>query len=96
MMSSQSHYGERVESRLTIDEKILLNRAAVYSNMSLSRFLISAASERAKEIVAEHEVFTLSAEDWTVFLAALDDTSKPRPKLKAAVRRYLKRLNRKD
>jgi uncharacterized protein (DUF1778 family) len=43
-----------------------------------------------KEIVAEHETLTLTPRDWEVFLAALND-DRPRPRLRAAVRRYQSR-----
>lgn len=82
---------ERIDLRVSADLKALLTRAAAYSGMSLSSFLVSVASERAKSVVSEHEILTLSARDWEVFLTALDEAKKPRPRLEAAVRRYRER-----
>jgi len=48
-------------------------------------------ADRAKEVVAEHETLTLTLRDWEAFLAALDDTERPRPRLEAAARRYQSR-----
>ena len=79
---------ERIDLRITADVKQLLVRAASYSEMSLSRFLESAASAKAREVVAEQEAIVLSPADWNAFLAALDDDV-PRPRLEAAARRYL-------
>ena len=62
--------------------------------MSFSSFLVSIAAERAKEVVAEHEVLTLTPRDWEAFLTALDDADRPRPRLEAAARRYLERRRR--
>lgn len=39
----------------------------------------------------ETVIFTLTPRDWEVFLAALHDTDRPRPRLLAAVRRYQSR-----
>ncbi|HXU31521.1 MAG TPA: DUF1778 domain-containing protein [Thermoanaerobaculia bacterium] len=81
---------ERIDLRVSTGLKTLLSRAASYSGMSLSSFLVSIAADRAKEVVAEHETLTLSPRDWEAFLTALDD-DRPRPELEAAVRRYRKR-----
>ena len=80
---------ERIDLRITADVKQLLVRAASYSEMSLSRFLESAASAKAREVVAEQEAIVLSPADWNAFLSALDDDDVPRPRLEAAARRYL-------
>jgi uncharacterized protein (DUF1778 family) len=82
---------ERIDLRVSADLKALLTRAAAYSGMSLSSFLVSVAAERAKNVVSEHELLTLSARDWEIFLTALDEAEKPRPRLAAAVRRYRER-----
>ena len=42
----------------------------------------------------EHEILTLTARDWETFLAALDDTDRPRPRLVEAARHYLSRRER--
>jgi len=56
--------------------------------MSVSALLLSAAQERAQQVLGEAESLTLSPRDWEVFVAALDNLDKPRPKLAAAVQRY--------
>ncbi len=82
---------ERIDLRLSADLKALLARAANYSGMSLSSFLVSSASERAKEVVAEREVLTLTPKDWRAFLAGLDKPVRRRPALEAAAKRYAAR-----
>jgi uncharacterized protein (DUF1778 family) len=82
---------QRIDLRLPGELKALFARAAAYTGTSLSTFLISAAEERAKEVVAEHEAITLSRRDWNTLFAAIDNTEKPRPKLEAAAKRYLKK-----
>lgn len=81
---------ERIDLRVSAELKTMLARAASLAGMSVSSFLVSAASDRAKEILAEHEVITLSPRDWNVFLAALDGDDQPALWLKEAAQNYLK------
>ncbi len=82
---------ERIDLRVSADLKTLLSRAAAHSGMSLSNFLISVASDHAKQVVGEHETVTLSLRDWKAFLGALDEADKARPRLEAATCRYRER-----
>ena len=91
MAASTLQRDERIDLRISSDQKTLLARAASYAGVSLSNFLVSAAADRAKELVAERETLTLTPRDWSKFLGALDKTERPRPKLEAAARRYRKR-----
>jgi len=88
MPSSGIQRDERIDIRISTDLKHLLSRAASYSGMSLSSFLVSVVADRAKEVVSENETFILTARDWDAFLNGLDEPDRPRPKLKAAARRY--------
>lgn len=91
MPKSNIQRDERIDLRLSSDMKVLLGRAAAYSGMSLSGFLVASAAEQAKSLIAEHESLTLSPRDWDAFLTALDESDKPRPKLAAAMHRYQNR-----
>ena len=91
MPASISKRAERIDLRLAGDLEALLARAASYSGMSLSSFLISVAFDRAKEVVAEHEAIILSTQHWDAFLLALDNADRPRPVFEAAVKRYRNR-----
>jgi uncharacterized protein (DUF1778 family) len=93
MPKSISPRDERIDLRLSSDMKALLARAAAYSGMSLSGFLVASAAGQAKALIAENESLTLSPSDWNAFLTALDETDKPRPKLAAAFERYDSRRN---
>ena len=80
---------ERIDLRTSAEIKDLIVRAAATAGLSVSAFLIGAAQERAKQILAERETLTLSPCDWEAFFQTLDDLDKPRPRLKAAMGRYL-------
>lgn len=50
---------ERIDLRTSPEIKELLVRAATTSGMSISAFLIGAAQERAKRVLAENETMVL-------------------------------------
>ena len=88
-MSIATHPYERIDLRTSPETKELIARAAATAGLSVSAFLIGAAQERAKQVLAESETVTLSPRDWEAFFQVLDDIDKPRTKLQAAMDRYL-------
>lgn len=86
LVSTQSH--ERIDLRTSPEIKELIVRAATAAGMSVSAFLLGTAQERARQILADTEMMTLSSRDWNAFANALDNADKPRPKLSAAMKRH--------
>jgi len=86
-MTTASTY-ERIDLRTSPEIKELIVRAASTAGVSVSAFLLGAAQERARQVLSEAELMTLSARDWDAFFAALDLVDKPRPKLAAAMQRH--------
>ena len=87
-MSATAQAHERIDLRTSPEIKELIARAASTAGVSVSAFLLGAAQERAKQILAESEMMTLTSRDWNAFAKALDNTDKPRPKLSAALKRH--------
>lgn len=87
-MSTSEQVYERIDLRTSPEIKELIVRAASTAGMSVSAFLLGTAQERAKQILAQREMITLTSRDWNAFAKALDNTDKPKPKLSAAVRRH--------
>jgi len=87
-MSTSAQMHERIDLRTSPEIKELIVRAASTAGMSVSAFLLATAQERAKQILAEREMITLTSLDWNAFAKALDKADKPRPKLSAAARRH--------
>ena len=79
---------ERIDLRTSVEIKELIVRAASTAGVSVSAFLLGTAQERAKQILAEQEMMTLTSRDWNAFAKALDIADKPRPKLSAATKRH--------
>lgn len=86
MTATAAH--ERIDLRTSPEIKELIVRAATTAGMSVSAFLLGAAQERARQILAATEMITLTAKDWHAFARALDNTDKPRPKLSAAIQHH--------
>ena len=87
-MSAVAPAHERIDLRTSPEIKELIVRAASTAGMSVSAFLLGTAQERAKQILAEKEMITLTSRDWNAFAKALDNADKPRPKLSAALKRH--------
>jgi len=73
----------RIEFKTSKDIKSLLQEAANSLGMDLSNFLISTATQRAKEIEKEERILTLSKEEWGNFQSLLDNDKKPTKTLKS-------------
>jgi uncharacterized protein (DUF1778 family) len=82
---------ERLEARITADQKALLQRAAALQGSSLSDFVINGALQAAEEVIRSHTLITLSADESRAFVDALLNPLPPNDALRAAVEQY--RLN---
>ena len=85
---------ERLEARITLEQKDLFLKAAALTGRSLSDFVIASAYETAARTVREHEAMTLSARDREVFVAALLKAPAPGARLRKAARRYKKLIGK--
>jgi uncharacterized protein (DUF1778 family) len=79
---------ERVEARVTPEQKKLLERAAALEGRSLTDFLLNSAQAAAAEAISRHELLQLTPDDQEVFVAALLNPPAPKKALRAAVTRY--------
>lgn len=79
---------ERLEARISHEEKQLLQRAADLRGQTLSGFLIESARRAAEETIRERTIITLSERDSRVFLDALLHPEPAGPRLRAAAGRY--------
>lgn len=80
--------GERLETRVTADQKSLIERAAALQGRTVTDFVLSSVQEAARRAIEEHQRLDLSVRDSEAFVEAL---LKPRPvndRLRDTVRRY--------
>jgi len=79
---------ERLEARISKEQKELFQRAADIQGRSLTDFVVSSVLDAAKRAIQEHEMMTLSVQDREVFVEALLNPPESSNKLKAAAQRY--------
>lgn len=79
---------ERLEARISREQKELFQRAADIQGRTLTDFVISSVAEAAKRAIQEHEMMTLSVRDREVFVEALLSPPDPSDKLRAAASRH--------
>ena len=79
---------ERVEARVTPEQKRLLERAAAIEGRSLTDFVLSSAQTAAAEAISRHELLKLTPDDQDVFVAALLKPPAPNQALHAATARF--------
>jgi uncharacterized protein (DUF1778 family) len=75
---------ERLETRVSADEKALLQRAADLENRSVTEFVRTSARVAAVETIRRYETMTLSARDGAAFVEALMNPPAPGERLCAA------------
>jgi len=63
---------ERMEARVSPDERARIEQAAAMRGVSVSAFLVMAAVEQADEIIADATTSTVPADYFDALLAALD------------------------
>ena len=79
----------RITARVDVDTQDLLTKAAAIAGMSsINSFVLSAAIEKAKQVIERQQALKLSQADAMLLMEALDCTATQNSKLKAAADRY--------
>ena len=83
-------HAPRITARVSEEMQVLLKEAAALSGMkSINAFVLSAALEKARRIVADERRWQVEEVDAALFLEALERPAKEHEKLKKAHRAYL-------
>jgi uncharacterized protein (DUF1778 family) len=82
---------ERLEARLTPEQKKHIEHAARIKGTSVSDFVVLSAADAALRTIREQEVLTLNERARAVFVNALLRPPAPSRRLVAAARRYKER-----
>jgi uncharacterized protein (DUF1778 family) len=77
---------DRMEARVSPEERERIEQAASTAGLSISAFMVSAAVERADEIISEATTTTVPANYFDELLVALDEPQ-PAPRLAKAAQR---------
>ena len=78
---------QRIDLRLTDDDKSMIEEAAAISNQSVSQFMLNCASQRAAEVIEQNRRMILNEESWTRVMDALSNPPPLGEKLKRAAKR---------
>lgn len=78
---------ERLDARLTADQKALIQKAADLEGRSLSDFVVASAFAAAEERVRRHEVMVLSERDSRLLVELLSNPPPPNERLRELARR---------
>jgi uncharacterized protein (DUF1778 family) len=87
-MTATTLKDSRLNIRCDTRVRALLDRAAAYTHVSVSEFVLKNALATAEAVVQEHEAITLAGDDFRAFLAALDAPAEPNAAMKRALKRH--------
>jgi uncharacterized protein (DUF1778 family) len=85
---------ERLEARVTPEQKRLIERAAALRGTSVTEFVVASAQEAASNTVRDFEVLYLQDEAREVFVRALLHPPAPNAAARAAVKWYRRNVER--
>lgn len=80
--------GERLETRMTADQKSLIERAAALQGRSVTDFVLSSVQDAARRAIEEHQRLELSLRDSQAFVEALMNPVPVNDRLRDTVGRY--------
>ena len=86
--ASNSQKQERLDARLTQEQKELLEQAAALEHTSLTNFVVRSAQRAAEQTIHNHSVLVLSARASRDFVDALLNPPAPNAALRAAAEDY--------
>lgn len=81
---------ERIDIRLTDEAKSVIEEAALLSNLSVSQFVISSASEKATAVIEQHRRIVLCEDSWKRVMDAINNPGQPNDRMKRAAERLKK------
>jgi uncharacterized protein (DUF1778 family) len=80
--------GARLEARISSEQKVLFQQAAMLSTRTLSEFVVASAQEAAVRIIEQHETIRLSREEQIRFVSILLNPPEPSERLRQAGEQY--------
>ena len=85
-MTTRPVRSEKLDIRLSKSAKQTLQAAAAAASKSMSDFVLESALSEAEERLADRRVFTLEANGWDNFVAALDAPTRRHARLERLFR----------
>ena len=79
---------QRLEMRVTADQKVLIERAAALQGRTVTDFVLTSVQDAARRAITEHQQLNLSIQDSQAFVEALLNPKPVNDRLRETVRRY--------
>ncbi|MEK4032010.1 DUF1778 domain-containing protein [Methylocystis sp. IM3] len=83
--------GERLETRVTAEQKRLIERAAALQGRTVTDFVLTSVQDAARRAIEEHQILDLSLQDSQAFVQALIEPTPVNDRLRDTIRRYRQR-----
>jgi uncharacterized protein (DUF1778 family) len=90
--ANKSPKSARIETRVSQEQKELIERAAAFSGRTISDFVLAHVEVAAKRIIEEHEKLHLDQVQSRILVDALLTPKKPNKKLRLTMVNYRKRV----
>jgi uncharacterized protein (DUF1778 family) len=90
----RSRKGERLEARVTPEQKKLIARAAALRGFSVTEFVVASAQQAASEAIKDFELLRLHEDAREVFVNAILNPPSPSQAARAAAKRYQDQMAR--
>lgn len=88
MATATAPANERLEARITAEQKELFREAAALTGVTLTDFVISSVQQAALRTIEDRHLINLSRNDRRAFVQALLSPAKPNARLRAAGARH--------
>jgi uncharacterized protein (DUF1778 family) len=79
---------QRLETRVTAEQKILIERAAALQGRTVTDFVLTSVQDAARREIEAHQRLELSVRDSQAFVEALLNPKPVNDRLRETVRRY--------
>jgi uncharacterized protein (DUF1778 family) len=79
---------QRLEARVTAEQKRLIERAAALQGRTVTDFVLTSVQDAARRAIEEHQQLELSVRDSEAFVEALLNPRPVNDRLRDTVRRY--------
>ena len=88
---SRGQKGDRIEARLATEIKAVIEHAARLAGISASEFVVLHSHEAARNVISEHERWSLDRQQSIAFVEALINPPEPNDALRKAAEIYKER-----
>lgn len=72
---------ERIDIRLSLEEKAIIERAAAMNNRSVSSYILSIVLKQAKDDMKKFDIELLDCDEMAIFIDALENPPMPSKEL---------------